>query len=361
MIFSVCLLILMMNNINKMNETNKIFKGEKRCQSTLRSNQTQCENLAYFIDPSNNLFLCGNHSRGMKNRVDLPKNPNKKIIVEQQLKKHQEECDKIAQENKNVGKHGQVMCTKMRMMKNPPDIKGFLKVFPNFKHENRKDGYGCSSLSPKSIGPIHHHQPKLPVAKNLENFHQFNKVFPWEVDEEGKILPIFFETQLNAYNDSTPHRHKIPPKDIQSKKRSLNDTSNINIPLFSVHLNSKGELKQFSYLESRFFYCHHYEQHVKILAQFLHLRHLLKDGYNLQIVGYDAYPLEKIGDTESNVDMFKRFYSDISKPFGHELVLAAMLIIEDPSQYPWNLFFRNNLKLYQDCFRLEDNNQKKLD
>lgn len=325
-----------------------IFKGEKRCQSTLRSNEKVCENFAYFLNPSNNLLLCGVHSRGIKNRVDLPKNPNKKFLLEQQLKTHQEECEKIAQENKKLAKSGQVICTKMRMMKNPTDIKGFLKVFPNFKHENRKDGYGCSSLSPKAIGPIHHHQPNLPIAKNLENFHQFNKVFPWEVNESGEILPIFFETQINAYNDPIPHRHKIPPKDIQQKKRSINDTSNINIPLFSVHLNMKGDLKKFTYLESRFFYCHHYEHQVKKLEQFLHLRNLLKEGHNLQIIGYDAYPFDT---NQPNTDMFKRFYSDISKPFGHEMVLAAMLIVDDPSQYPWNLFFQDNLKLYQDCIQ----------
>lgn len=327
-----------------------IFKGENKCQSLLKTNNNQCENLAYFINPLDNRLLCGVHSRSIKNRIELKPNPNKKNIVEHHLRELELECEKIAEENRKLGKRGDVMCTKMKMMKNPPDVKGFMKVFPNFKHENRKDGYGCSSLSPKSIGPIHHKQPNLPIAKNLENFHQFNKVFSWEVDDNGNILPLFFTNQINAYNDPIPHRHKIPAQDIQTQKRLQKDSTNINVPLFSVHLTQDGTLKKFSYLESRYFYCHHYEVHVKLSKQFLHLQELLENGFNLQIVGYDAYSMNKIHSNETVIEMFQRFYYDVSKPFGHEMVLAAMLMICDQNMYPWNIFYQTHSDVYQGCF-----------
>lgn len=327
-----------------------VYKGENQCQGIIRSLNKRCENLAYYVNPSNGQLLCGVHSKSLKDRVELPKNPNKDALVKEKLIKQREECDQVANENKRLGKFGQVVCTKLKMMKNPQDIQGFLKVFPNFKHENRKDGYGCSSLSPKSIGPIDHKQPNLPIAKNLENFHQFNKVFPWEVDSNGDILPSFFEKQIEAYNDPIPHRHKLPHSEMQLKKRSLNDNTNVNTPLFSVHLTMDGGLRKFCYLESRYFYCHHYEKHVQNLPQFNHLKDLLKNGYNLQIVGYDAYPLTKIRDNESDVDMFDRFYLDVYRPFGHELVLASMLIIPESINYPWNIYYRRFSYLYRDCF-----------
>ena len=62
----------------------------------------------------------------------------------------------------------------MGMMKPPEHIDGYLKVFPNFKHQNRKDGFGCASLSPKALGPV---SDGSRHAKNIENFHQGAKIF----------------------------------------------------------------------------------------------------------------------------------------------------------------------------------------
>lgn len=69
------------------------------------------------------------------------------------------------------------MCSKMNMMKDIGFVTGYINIFPNFKHGNRRDGIGLPSLSPKSIGPVDHGQPGLPLALNLENFHQGNKVY----------------------------------------------------------------------------------------------------------------------------------------------------------------------------------------
>ena len=67
------------------------------------------------------------------------------------------------------------------MMKKPELIDGYLNVFPNYKHQNRKDGYGCAKLSPKSLGPVNHGMPNLPIAKNIENYHQFAKFWDYSI------------------------------------------------------------------------------------------------------------------------------------------------------------------------------------
>lgn len=50
---------------------------------------------------------------------------------------------------------------------------------------------------------------------------------------------------------------------------------------------------------------------------------MLNEGFNLNIVGYDAYQPTKT---------LEEHYLDDSKPFGHELVLYTLL---STTEYPW--------------------------
>ena len=146
----------------------KIYYGQANCQ---HGGKKICPNKAYY--QSERLFLCGIHSRALK-RILLPKISQKlkSKNKDRKLKKDTEEIEKAAKYNKQKGLKGQVILTKLRMMKSVEDKEGFLKIFPNYKHRNRKDGFGCCSLSPMSLGPVDHGQPNLPQSQNLENFHQ---------------------------------------------------------------------------------------------------------------------------------------------------------------------------------------------
>lgn len=251
----------------------------------------------------------------VRKREKLPVNPNKKQNEEKKLKNH----EKSIEEYKSDGK-GDVILTKMRMMKGVELKKGYMNVFPNYLHGKRKDGLGLPELSPKDMGPIEHGQPGLPVALNLENFHQGNKVFKPEVSG-GKfpnfnILKRFFDTQKKMYMDPIPHRHKEEAK-------------GKNVPLCSIWVDKKKKIHQISYFESRQFYCNFYERIALKSEGFKKLKELLKDGYNLNICGYDAY--------EITVDDVEKAYLDISKPFGHELVLFTLLMCKK-NQYPWRKY-----------------------
>jgi hypothetical protein len=266
----------------------------------------KCEkNWSYYFSRGKN--VCGVCSRSDKERTQLRKDKAKKdelrnLIIEQHnLTVEAEKGD------------GKLICSKMYMMKTPTLIDGFINVYPNYKDGSRKDGLGMPSLSPKSIGPIDHKQPDLPVCLNLENFHQGNKVFPEEI--EGKdITHKFFKTQKEMYNDPVPHRHKTKGKG--------------NVPVFSVWIDKNKKLHKLTYIESRQLYCGYYERAVKNDANYLKLLDLLKNGYNLNIVGYDGYPV---------TDDIEFYYLDSSRPFGHELVLYTLLkySLENREDYPW--------------------------
>lgn len=61
----------------------------------------------------------------------------------------------------------------------------------------------------------------------------------------------------------------------------------------------------------------------------------------MNLVGYDSYI-----PTDDPLAM----YRDTRKPFGHEMVLYCMLVIDDPEDYPWNQFRSIHEDLYQDMF-----------
>jgi len=293
----------------------KLYWGEHKCQAIIKKTKKGCINNAYFSVGKE--LYCGVHARNQE-RKELPKNPNAADVKKSILA----ERDKKVEEKRNKNGPGQVILCKMRMMRDPEHIDGYLKVFPNFKHANRKDGFGCATLSPKSMGPIMHGQPGLPISKNLENFHQGNKVFPPELDGE-KILPCFYSTQKEMYESDIPLRHKEVAK---GKNR----------PVFSVWIDKAGKEHRISYFESRQFYCHFYERFAKTLPEFKKLKDLVQQGYNIQICGYDAYPIPSL-EGKNIADILEQCYKDISRPFGHELVLYSLLVLK-PSQYPWRKY-----------------------
>ena len=188
---------------------------------------------------------------------------------------------------------------------------------------------------------------KCNEAKNIENFHQGANFFNGEISEneidinaiyhfaeceKGKILEKSIQMRTSMYKDKTPYRHKFKYPDFPLSKNTIG--KNKNIPLFSVYYDENGAEHRYNYLQSRYFYSHWYEKILKENKDLLYLKDLIEKGYNIQIVGYDGYPVIK--------DLWEH-YLDISKPFGHELVLYSLLTVDKPENYPWNKY-RNKYK-----------------
>jgi hypothetical protein len=306
----------------KADEEVVIWWGEEKC--------TKCANKAYY--KAGDTLLCGVHSRNLK-RVELTKNPNAKDRAETIRFERYRQVLLTAKANREAGRKGTLTVCKLRMMKEADHKDGVLNVFPNNKHQNRTDGFGCASLSPMRLGPVRHLQPGVPEARTIENYHQFNKVFPPDLVDPSNHLslvsPAFFTMRDAAYRDPIPHRHKYP------KEGGFG--GNKNAPLYSLHVKLDGTVQRYTYLQSRFFYCHQYELLAKQTADFAALRRKLDEGTNLQIVGYDGYPVTK---------SLWEHYNDTERPFGHELVLYSLLAVENPVDYPWNRFYRENHALY---------------
>jgi hypothetical protein len=297
------------------------FAREHRCEATLKRG-APCGNRAYFRSAGLGL-VCGVHARADEGAEPLAPNPHKKRIAREKRARDRAAVEDAARANSRAGLRGALTVSKLRMMRAPEDQSGFMKVFPNNRHGGRADGFGCPSLSPMRLGPVAHGQPGLPPARNLENFHQGNKVFRGETDPGGAPSAGWAVTQLAMYASDEPQRHKAAAGTVAGDGRRR------NAPLYSVWRGPDGGPRRFSYIESRQFYCGFYERLAtapgsEAAADLEALRACLDAGYNLQIVGYDARP---VGDIQA-------MYLDPSAPFGHELVLYALLAL-DPADYPW--------------------------
>lgn len=301
------------------------YYGESMCGATYASGVKKgqgCGNYAYYLT-NDRKIRCGVHSK-KDQRKELAKNPNAAKNKKQLLADRQELCVKEAQKNNEKGVKGEIICAKLRMRQEAPHEDSYLKVFPNFKHDNREDGFGCKSLSPMSLGPIAHNQPGLPVSLNLENFHQGSKVFKSELLQDGTIGPDFFRTQLEMFQDPIPHRHKEVAKEIKGNK---------NICHSWVWKRQDGTMVEFQYVQCRQFYCNYYERLATQQENFTNLMKLRDAGYNLMIVGYDGRDVREIPGT-TMAEKLETCYLDASKPFGHELCLLALLTLT-PEEYPW--------------------------
>ena len=128
-------------------------------------------------------------------------------------------------------------------------------------------------------------------------------------------------------NTSTATKRKAGQDDSKAYKR----------PLYSVHSDSNGVEKQYTWVQSRYFYCHFYEQLVQNNDDLKMLRKKLKDGINIQITGFDGWNVTRPLD---------EYYESTERPFGHELVLYTLLTVLDPKQYPWNVYYMKHKDLY---------------
>ena len=339
------------------------FHGQAACEGIIKKNGANCANKAYYEQQGK--YYCGVHSSTKRQRTKLTVDPQKIEKRRLELARWKVDVEEVAMVNRANGKKGHVRVGKLRMMRAPPHMAGYLKVFPNFRHGNRIDGFGCKTLSPKDLGPVIHGMLDWPDALNLENYHQGAKIFLNEViintethtteekrqadsplDLQYTIRSDAIELRKKMYKDPIPYRHKFK---YPAMKNVVADKKNLNKPLFSIYYHQyvEGKERRFTYLQCRYFYCHWYEFLTVNNAELEALLDKIKLGYNLHILGYDGREVKRSSATaESLSDCLYRYYLDESKPYGHELVLYTLLVLLDPKDYPWNRFYRNHPGLY---------------
>lgn len=143
-------------------------------------------------------------------------------------------------------------------------------------------------LSPMKLGPI---TAGGLTAQNLENLWQFSKVYEEEVDEKGDPLPIFFKRLQRGCDAEKGKRRKIKGTVLYTywedeKLTYLEARKRIYVPLYVKYVQQTGAWRALSNMPG-----------------------------SILINGYDGRPYKDL----------RKEYDRVDKPFGHELVLCAML------------------------------------
>lgn len=291
-----------------------VYKGSVECCIAV------CTKLAYY--EWHGEYYCGAHSAGYK-RTRLHSDPVQKA---QQQAEHDRllECAALALQH-GTAQPGQVFIARMRMMKSKPVREGCFTVLPNYRAGSGTQLFwAMPALSPMMLGPVEHGQPGLPPALNLENFHQFNKVFRSEVDENGDPLPVFYERRLRGYTDPVPHRHKLGASKAEHMRAAgMEKGGNANVCVYSIFVNPATQQEErYDYALARVFYCTFYERLARETPEYKLLAQQRRGGANLLIAGYDGFDC----DSAITAEDVRAWYADLNYPFGHEKVLVAMLL-----------------------------------
>lgn len=294
----------------------------------------QCENRkAYYLQDGRS--LCGYCSARKKPRANLKEPPaavlHARFVEEAELA--------LASAPLLLG------LIKQRMLKSPtcPEHRPGLLVFPNFRARVPKDKAKASfhlpmpQLSPMALGPVRTGNPQAPVATNIENFHQFSKVFRPEVavnpgqdpdvPVHGTPLPIFYERRLLGFADPEPHRHKLgSSKEEHLAALGLSASANANHCAYAVHWNPQlQQERRYSYVESRQFYCRQYALLARQTPQYAELKSICEQ-FTVYLCGYDAPDQAAVNVRAYSAELLREWYEDDSTPFGHEKVLLALLL-----------------------------------
>lgn len=151
-------------------------------------------------------------------------------------------------------------------------------------------------LSPVYLGPIQVEQDL--VASSLDNLWHYSQVFKEDLYQD-QIRPEWFHNWRYGFESpigkpSSKRRHE-KPEFWYWKGARLSE------------IEARREI-----------YCKLYAEYVVKLDIYADLKVMLKQGFNIQLFGYDAYDLE---DKDP-----KECLHDLSRPFGHEFILYGLLV-----------------------------------
>ena len=294
------------------------YKNTRSC-GFLTAQKKPCSKLACWGSVHPRLTACGTHKKRLTQPVKLVEDPDTVTLRKQRREFHKATVTLATQINRRNGKRGRLTVGSLEMKKETPYKAGELNVFPNNYDRHRVGGVGVPELSPMALGPVNDHgQKDVPDPHTVENAWQCGKLFPLDADKDGRPTPAFFQKRQALYGDPRPYRH-------HPSARILPETGKRE-PCIAWVDQSAGtdNIRLLTYLGARHLYCKWFADRAREAEQFEWLEKQLDEGVNICIRGYDGRPV---------VDLTAE-YCNGDAPFGHELVLAAMLTMP-PEEWPW--------------------------
>ncbi len=369
----------------------EVYSGQVNCQGFYKSRKRlgqSCNGKARYFQ--NGSYYCGTHSRACKTtyavgeskkneRIELKQNPkNNQLILSPSSdmnispkKPRLSSADLLicagriskvnhtGRLNFTAGRKGKLIVDKIGTIGEINYLDGFYPIFPIFGYQNKEYdyGYGCPGLSSMSLGPVNHIMTNLPPAKNIEIFFQSAKVFLSDINIYGKPSSCHFRARIESHMDFIPQRNKHSYSGLKEELSSATEilqylgaySIDNKKPLYSVFYSRGGIERRFTLLGSRYFYCRKYEELVRSRSELKRLKIWINRGINLHILGYGGCFLSlnpNLNQEDLSIKLFE-FYINTDQPFGHEFCLAALLMIDNPRNYPWNIMYLISPETYR--------------
>jgi len=197
-----------------------------------------------------------------------------------------------------IKKRGLVRVNRIVHFRDRSGISKRWPVVPGYKNINvTSSSHGIfRDLSPMFLGPVE-------GSQTMENLWQFSKVLNSEINANGDPGQLFFDRRETGFSS---------PKGIRRKS----DKSPVKFFYW--------EDEKLDMVEARKqIYCKYYESLVVKTDAYRALEQLIKDGINLQILGYDGHDYDP--EDDSSGSQLIEFLQDTNRSFGHEFVLAGLL------------------------------------
>lgn len=176
---------------------------------------------------------------------------------------------------------------------------------------------------------MRHGVPLPPQALVFENFWQYSKVWSRDVRDPGNEHEIpsadYFQRRAAGWALAKGDRHAradpTNPKSTQCRKLCDLQGAGQQVTVYTYWF---GE--HLSYIEARRrIYAPVYETLVRRTEAWRELQARVAAGENVLLVGYDGY--------ERGERSWDECFNDVTRPFGHEMVLGCMLDNQRP--FPW--------------------------
>lgn len=160
------------------------------------------------------------------------------------------------------------------------------------------------AVAPAFLGPITDHgQANAPAAQNLENLWRFIHIWPEDL-QDGQPSADWMQRRNDGFQ---VEQGKRLPRALRRDESSA-----------CLGVWWSGQLLD-EVRARREVFCPLYTRLVERNETFKELDMLVQQGYNLQLFGYQAFDFVEQGLS------LRRALDDVSQPFGHEIVLYALL------------------------------------
>lgn len=222
---------------------------------------------------------------------------------------------------------GQIRCGRITRGSPHPRLDGYVNINVTSSCTGK-----WRALSPMVLGPlkiVEHIRPcalyptgimpgftqegdkQVITAVIMENVWQYSKIFSVDIDGNNNIQPSFFERRAHGMVSDKPKRRVFPKK--------------CNIQTVAAYHDGKI----LGYVDSRAYYCYYYYNLTINHPIYRELQQLMMRGHNVLVLDFDAP--EQGHTINLTRDYIISNYHCVTQPFGHGLLLCAMLL----GVYPW--------------------------